>query len=1270
MRREDLAWGRWLVVIAVVGWCALFGGVVGRVAARATGDVSFGLRKDQVASPGAAGEIASGTGVAVALGGKGEVEEIVVGDPALDRVSVFDGAGGFLRAFGGGVATGAHELQVCTTSCETGLAGSGVGEFSAESGMFVAVNNDAASALFHDVYVFDNRNYRIEVFKPSGVFALMFGRQVDKTKTEEIKEPGNPHGVTESEENVCTAASGDVCGTGVKGESAGQFSGECGTPTGFTPYCGIVVSATGVVWAADHERVQQFEADGSFVAQEKYAGVTFEMFGVDEPGEAFYAGTRNGGIALYASGGLSCAISDRFGALHTAIGVASNGNVFVDDVEKAGSRYSGLAEFGPECRQLEQWDVHPETNGVLDAEGIAVVGDGGPLVLVDQGLLGEGPGRIVALPAPGPLVQEESERAFEVGVVSGRVEATVNAEGAQSECEFVYVPEAAYKQSGFSSPEAKKAGCVPDPIKAGFEETIATGTITGLAPETGYDYHVIAKNANGTTEAPAQTFTTSPAVSFSLLPVTEPGQSDVSLAGYANPHGLPTSVQVEYWAAGTGVQSTPAQQVGEGLKYTLFSASIGSLAPGTLYHYRLAGKNSAGSAHSTESTFTTSGGACSNSTLRTGASGLLPECRAYEQVTPAEKNGVSIAAEIRARPDGQAISYVALQPLAGSPTGLLSNYIATRAPTGWENTNISPPINNRPLEGSNDWPYIVDMTPDLTRAVIQAAYPISPQAQGIATLAQPTEEYLREPDGQYTLLSHGPILPDTLPGEIRFEGADTQLNHIFFATTSPLTRQTTTSTSENLYQWNEGHIELVNQAPTTNTPLPGGAQLAAKGEEDAPPQLTPDLGTPQEETAVSSDGSTVFFQSPLAGNGTPELYVRSHGETTEISLSHRASDKGRPAGRAQFLVATTNGSTVFFYSSSQLTENAPEGGGIYKYQTGRQELTLATADPVEQIHVIVATSDCSQIYLTQIRHGQSTEVEELHEEHLTTIAAETGYSSVEVRTGSAYRTGGALAPSPDGAMSPNGQFFAFDSKSNLTPYDSHEHPEIYEYNNETQTTACISCRPNGQPPTGESALDNATFAVGGIPKAPAVILNDGTVFFNSTDTLLERDKNKQENAYEYNEGQLNLVSTGESPSPSEIASVSEDGQNVFLFTYQSLVPQDTDNGVADLYDARINGGIAAPPTPPQCQNQEACHPTTNTPPLLETPTSNIFTGPGNPTPTTPPTTKPTAPKLTKPKPAHPKHSRCRKPPRNCHTPNHKQHPHKHPRHRHKTPPHR
>ena len=54
---------------------------------------------------------------------------IWVADSGNQRVDEFKENGTFIKAFGWGVSNGEEKVEVCTTSCRTGLPGTGAGEF-------------------------------------------------------------------------------------------------------------------------------------------------------------------------------------------------------------------------------------------------------------------------------------------------------------------------------------------------------------------------------------------------------------------------------------------------------------------------------------------------------------------------------------------------------------------------------------------------------------------------------------------------------------------------------------------------------------------------------------------------------------------------------------------------------------------------------------------------------------------------------------------------------------------------------------------------------------------------------------------------------------------------------------------------------------------------------------------------------------------------------------------------------------------------------------
>ena len=108
-----------------------------------------------------------------------------------------------------------------------------------------------------------------------------------------------------------------------------------------------------------------------------------------------------------------------------------------------------------------------------------------------------------------------------------------------------------------------------------------------------------------------------------------------------------TTYRFEYGPTAAYGQSTAPASVPAG-KTVQVAADIGGLQPGATYHFRVVLDNGVGSAAGADRVFTTTAAAgqadsCPNAAIRAAqGSSFLPECRAYEQVSPVEKNGNDI----------------------------------------------------------------------------------------------------------------------------------------------------------------------------------------------------------------------------------------------------------------------------------------------------------------------------------------------------------------------------------------------------------------------------------------------------------------------------------------------------------------------------------------------------------------------------------------------------------------------------------------------------
>lgn len=136
-------------------------------------------------------------------------------------------------------------------------------------------------------------------------------------------------------------------------------------------------------------------------------------------------------------------------------------------------------------------------------------------------------------------------------------------------------------------------------IATGFGEHRATALLTGLEPDTTYDFRVVAHNA---TDHPAKhehtpvvaTVTTAdtPEASTGAAEVLSPTVAKVK--GSVTPDGIPTTYRVQYGGTTTYGKETPAVEVGSGDSPGTVTKELAGLEPGVTYHYRIVASNDGG----------------------------------------------------------------------------------------------------------------------------------------------------------------------------------------------------------------------------------------------------------------------------------------------------------------------------------------------------------------------------------------------------------------------------------------------------------------------------------------------------------------------------------------------------------------------------------------------------------------------------------------------------------------------------------------------------
>jgi len=660
---------------------------------------------------------------------------------------------------------------------------------------------------------------------------------------------------------------------------------------------------------------------------------------------------------------------------------------------------------------------------------------------------------------------------------------------------------------------------------------------------------------------------------------------------------------------------------------------------------------------------------CPNAQYRTGFSAGLPDCRAYELVSAAgtepyfetfsavgniniESRTIGETKGAVASVTGERFAYYSTAAPPGSPSDG-PYYLSSRTPTGWSTEDLIPPHSTTTSDLCNN-AYTPAYSLDLSKAVLADGWgqegPDCGRDEPLLLAGEPLgfqNLFLRDNEtASYQLIDGTPS--GVSPKDAWFQSASADLSHVVFTEDdeAPLTPEAPTGkdiqpevpSGEDLYEWSRGVVRLVTILPD-GTPVRGS--LA-----DAHEPLGTHALQPTFTHAVSADGSRVLF---VAGGN---LYERENAEQEQSPLDGKgscadpakactvqvdASQAGGSGGGGTFRWASADGSKVFFTDgdSAGLTSDTVTGSGqnLYEYDVETGKLTdLTPAGDAGVQGVSGASEDGSYVYFVA-------------EGVLATAANSAGESATAGQPNLYLGHGGArtfvatLEPSAavgDGCdwtescltarVSPNGAFVGFNSIRPLTGYDNtdantgNRRQEIFLYDAAQNKLSCVSCDPTGARPTApagirlpeEDVLGTAHSTPGYLGRN---VLDDGRVFFDTFQALLPNDGNGDSDVYEYQGGQLHLIS-----SPTGGASYfydsSASGNDVFIVTAQHLVARDT--AAISLYDARVGGGFPEAARVTAC-GEEDCKGAVTAAPSFSAPTSATFSGAGNasPPPSTP-----------------------------------------------------
>ncbi len=1217
-----------LVAVAMLLWTA-----------PASADIEFCPLGEGAGQCGAALGIGSQRGLAVDT----ETGRLYVADEANNRINVFAADGSFIFGFGFGVADGTTNApQTCTTTCFKGIAGEGAGQL--DQPTTVAVDNDPASSSRHAVYVADSGNLRVQRFDPSGEFVWTVGKGVDKTDGGDL----------------CTQAEGNTCGKGASSATGGGFASDILLAVGPGGVLYAVDSIRDFL-SSDPElskwRLQRFEPSGAPIPPQ---AILFEedrvlplAIAVDAAGNLWVSGEGEGDLRKYSPAG-----SPLVGPFPTpaeprarfsrGLAIDAAGNIYAAQSESGdkGSGFNVITAFDPAGKVFRRFAYTASGGGGFgnSLNGLAAHTSAFGEIFFSQSSVGI---NYVFQPPPGPVPAPPSLEVEALGSAKATLVAEVNPEGkAPTTVHFEYLTQAAYEAQGNSFAGAAKTSPTPLSIPAGREFNLnAAEAQIGcpdpaseagkpgskcLTPETTYRWRVVAANADGEGTAESS-FTTKESPELGEIYATRVGTDTARLNAEVNPNSIPATGFFEYvddaayqkdigeggdgFAAAVKAPDVDEGQApldfGAGEGFTTRQVAIYPLDPGAVYHYRLVADNPLVEAVQSPAeelrTFEPPEieNCPGNQASRIGPGALLPDCRAYEMVSPLDKAGgdirvlettvAKLAVLEQSSDSGERLAYGSVRSFGGAASApFTSQYIARRiAGEEWRTHSINPP-RGRPIFSAiqqTDTEFKA-FSADLCDAWLTsfAEPPLGEGAlAGYSNLYRRRDELCSE-DGKARYEALAPIAkPASIPPGSGFLlellGVSADGEHAAFVANDKLSPQGGNGQRQ-LYE----HVR--GEGLRLACVLPAGG--AVSGSCTAGSVTAADPGA--QIGKISSDGERVFWSTPGGGEG--QIYVRIGGTQT-VAVSKAGEEESETSG-SWFWGAAMDGSKAIFSTSSE-----PGVSDLYEFEVDTKQ-TEPIAEGVRGVMGI--SEDADRVYFASEKALAAGAVEGqanlyLHEaggdsEFIATLA---NADLTEAVSSEPYRR-------HTSRVSPDGGHAVFVSAASLTGYDNKggqngvATEEIYRYDAAADELLCVSCNPSGARPEGRSRIP--AWQTG--THAARVLSEDGSrLYFDSADALAAHDTNGQTDVYQWEEpgaggcdeaeatfspaagGCVELISSGQSPLNSRFVESSPSGEDAFFATGASLLPQDF--GGVDIYDARLGGGLPIPPAPkPPCEG-DACH---------------------------------------------------------------------------------
>ena len=798
---------------------------------------------------------------------------------------------------------------------------------------------------------------------------------------------------------------------------------------------------------------------------------------------------------------------------------------------------------------------------------------------------------------------------------------------------------------------------------SGVGPTDLAGTVGGLEPGVVYHYRVVASTMSGTTYGSDRTFRALEGPTVESLSSSGLGATTADLHASINPQGADTHYYFEYGPnteyGSYAPAPPPGEDIGSGDKAQSVETHLSGLEKGVTYHFRVIAESAYGTAVSEDQTFSFYPPSCPNSHLRQIThSAYLPDCRAYELVSPEYAGSANLYPEGPNSPSATNPSRLAFGGILGAVPGSgdsIDNfgdlYVATRTSEGWVTkyvglTGKQALEANGPPDELNAIEFGVLLSPAGVRGNTSMSKFLDWDEGDTGGFAGPQAPLNFTPyswNAEGTFLGQWPTAPGyavTTAHPVFEESADFS-HFVFQVPTEP-----TISLVDN---------DIEKGTATTASVQKNGELIPLEASDTSP---NPDSLT---APAISRNGSDILMSVRGEGHEFPcmtysnasfeyvqikcppepgHLYMRVDDMVTyDVSEGHIVS----------YLGMTPDGSKVFFTSEEHLTGEDLNHGGPSLYMWSEEKaakeefpLTLVSkADPgsppeagntaacdaswttecgivpyenngYNQVHTYGSplgnglsdnpiAADNGDIYFFSPErlagskgvNGQENLYDYRNEklQYVTTLPPKPFCDTPPDQPFEQYCS---VGPVVRMQVTPSDSRMAFLTAAQVTSYDNANHLEMYIYDPASEQVKCVSCVPDGEPPT-----TNVKASSDGI-----FMTNDGRVFFSTGDSLVPEDTDEKLDTYEYVEGHAQLISSGSSSKDSShgvvlgineelfeagLVGVSENGTDAYFTTYDTLVGQDRNGSALKFYDARVDGGFPYQPPPQPCEAADECH---------------------------------------------------------------------------------